>query len=149
MVLLLYAHTHAHAENARIHLTLLHTGHAEDNRGTLYYEFGRYRLAVKIIGSPAEIKRIDLVGEVSNLHRAEDVIGSYAAVASGTTTISGSNKVKLRNNEGIILELHAVNNTSSQIELDGMILESRGWGRKSRGSSQKQMRNRGAGAVIG
>jgi hypothetical protein len=137
LALLLCASTHARSEGGQIHITLLKTKHANDARGALFYDSRRYRLAVKGIGLTAgEIERIDLMGHVLNLRNVEDILGTYGAADSGTTVISGLNKVKLRNADGAILELHATKNAVPEIDLAGMVLESRGWSGKAKGDSR-------------
>jgi hypothetical protein len=136
IILLLFVPADARAKSGRIHFTFLRTKNTEDNRGVLFYDAQRYRLAIKGFESATgETKRIDLVGHALNLRKVEDITGAYHAADASTTVVSGSNRVRLQNDEGTVLELRAAKPLSSQIDLKGLILEGRGWQSKTSGSS--------------
>ena len=47
----------------------------------------------------------DLVGSAHNLRRAEDIVGTYTAVGAGAAIGGGAASVRLRNSNGVVLEL--------------------------------------------
>jgi hypothetical protein len=74
--------------------------------GVLHFEGRNYRLgiggiSVGTIGAAGA----DLVGRAYNLHRVEDIVGTYTAV-SGSIAIAGGVKVaQLQNSNGVVLKL--------------------------------------------
>ena len=69
------------AQTGRIQITLVKTGRGEGS-GILFYESQKYGLGISG-PKPKGIwtTRINLVGDVSNLRNAKDIIGTFTAVS--------------------------------------------------------------------
>ncbi len=118
----------AQAETGRIHITLPKAGRGGGS-GYLFYQGQKYGLAI----AGPEIGRIwvtsiDLIGTVSDLHSASDIIGTYNASDDAAATIKRAKMVRLENKKGVVLEIRAVNlNQWFTLNLSGMTVKNLGW----------------------
>ena len=112
----------------RIHITFLKAGHGSGS-GYLFFQGHKYGLSV----SSATIGRvwvtaIDLIGTVSNLHSAADIIGTYTATDDQDATVKHAKVARLQNTKGTVLEMRAVNlNRLFSLNLSEITLKNLGW----------------------
>ena len=85
--------------------------------GVLYFRHRRYPLKVNGIGlGTVGIAAVDLVGTVSNLRRASDILGSYSDAGAGISFVGGQQAATLTNDRGVVLQLRGPQ-TGFQIQL--------------------------------
>ena len=88
-----------------------------DGQGELYFHHRRYPLKVSGGGiGTLGISAVDLVGTVSNLRRATDIIGSYSDAGAGITFVGGQQAATLTNDRGVVLQLRGPQ-TGFQVQL--------------------------------
>src|SRR3954451_24474086 len=77
-------------------------------RGALTFEGRRYLLSVGGLSFGATIgaSKTQLVGRAYNLHQASDIAGTYTAVGTGVAVAGGGSVIRLKNANGVVLELH-------------------------------------------
>lgn len=75
--------------------------------GVLRFGRGRYPLSVGGVSIGATIggAGVQLVGRAYNMRRPTDIIGTYTAMGAGVAVIRGGSVVRLRNANGVVLEL--------------------------------------------
>ena len=100
----------AHADSGSMTLTIYKGGWiigASGGSGTLVFHGRRYRLGVGGInyGLIFGGSKTELHGRVSNIQRASDVAGVYAAAGAGLAVGRGVRAIVLTNQNGAILEL--------------------------------------------
>jgi hypothetical protein len=68
---------------------------------------GRYPLSVGGVSIGATIggAGVQLVGRAYNMRRPTDIIGTYTAMGAGVAVVRGGSVVRLRNANGVVLEL--------------------------------------------
>jgi hypothetical protein len=77
-----------------------------DGYGILSFGHRHYRLKVNGSGiGTLGVATVDLVGTVSNLRRASDIVGSYSDAGAGLAIGGGSSAATLQNDRGVILQL--------------------------------------------
>jgi hypothetical protein len=122
------ASSSVHADEGRIHITFF-KGEKGSGSGYLFFQGQKYGLGI----SGTKIGRvwattIDLIGIVSNLRNAPDIIGTYTAVDTQAATVSRSKVARLENAKGIVVEIRAVNlNRLFSLNLSGMTIKNLGW----------------------
>lgn len=85
--------------------------------GTLHFQGARYPLRVGGISlGPFGAARIDLVGRAYNLQTAANIHGTYSAIAG--TGRSGT--FRLRNWQGVVLELRGRRGVNPPFDLSGL-----------------------------
>lgn len=88
-----------------------------NGQGVLYFRHRRYPLRVSGSGiGTVGISSVDLVGTVSNLRRATDIVGSYSDSGAGIAFIGGAQAATLQNNRGVVLQLQGPQ-TGFQVQL--------------------------------
>lgn len=80
---------------------------ASAGSGTLTFHGKHYALDIGGIsgGLVLGAAKAQLYGRVSNISRASDIAGVYAAVGAGATGTTGPRAIMLRNEKGAVLEL--------------------------------------------
>jgi hypothetical protein len=74
--------------------------------GVLHFRGRNYPLSVGGIGiGTIGAARADMVGRAYNLRTAADIVGTYTAVGSGIAVGGGVKSARLRNQNGVVLEL--------------------------------------------
>jgi hypothetical protein len=68
------------------------------------YPFKISGLGVGLMGASSNL----LVGKAMNLLAPSDIAGSYGAIGVGGAVVGGVGGIRLRNERGVILELHGV-----------------------------------------
>jgi hypothetical protein len=127
-VLAIVAPGQVHADEGRIHITFFKGAYGSGS-GYLFFQGQKYGLGV----SSTKIRRvwvtaIDLIGTVSNLRNAADIIGTYMAVDAEAAIVSRSKMARLENTKGIVVEIRAVNlNRLFSLNLSGMTIKNLGW----------------------
>jgi len=96
----------AHAQDATIELTVYKVGFivgGGGGRGTLSYQGKNYPLKVGGISLGATIgaSRVDMVGEVYNLSKPEDIVGTYSAIGASAVLAGGGGVAELQNAKGV------------------------------------------------
>ncbi len=108
--MLMGASTPSHAQSGTVRLHIVKAGFivgVGGGNGTLTYHGKTYRLSLGGIGiGSLGVAAVDLVGTASNLHRPADIAGTYAAAGAGATFVGGAQVVTLRNEKGVVLNLH-------------------------------------------
>ncbi len=122
------ASTQSATEEGRIQITLVKAGYGGGS-GILFYAGQKYGLGVS--GTKPKgiwIRRVDLIGTVSNLRSASDIIGTFTAV-DGEVALLGHTKVaRIQNPKGVVLEIRGVNlKRNSTLNLSGMTITNLGW----------------------
>jgi hypothetical protein len=76
--------------------------------GMLHFNGHRYPLSIAgvSLGATVGASRADLVGNVYNLREAADIQGTYSAAEAGAALAGGSKVARLKNSQGVILEVH-------------------------------------------
>jgi hypothetical protein len=78
--------------------------------GTLNFKGKKYPLKVQGMSvGKVGITKASAIGTVYNLNRPEDINGTYAGVGAGATVGGGGGAVTLKNQNGVVLEVAAVN----------------------------------------
>lgn len=101
---------HAHADSGSIVLTIYKGGWiigGSAGHGTLNFRGRRYPLSVGGVdyGLVFGGSKTVLSGRVSNINRASDVAGVYAAAGAGLAVGRGARAIVLANQKGAVLEL--------------------------------------------
>ena len=111
-VALAAAPTLAHAQTGTVHLRLVKAGFivgVGGGDGTLFYHGHRYRLSVGGVGiGTLGIASARLSGTAHNLANPADIAGVYGAAGAGGTFVGGAAVAHLRNERGVVLDLHGV-----------------------------------------
>jgi hypothetical protein len=95
--------------------------------GTLNFRGKTYPLSVGgvsvgMIGASSA----DLVGRARNLRRASDIAGTYTAVGAGLSIAGGAQTARLRNSNGVVLEVRGRQvGFSASIDLSGLQISMR------------------------
>jgi len=78
--------------------------------GTLRYQGKKYALKVQGMSvGKVGITKASAIGTVYNLNKLEDINGNYVGVGAGATVGGGGGAVTLKNQNGVVLEVAAVN----------------------------------------
>ena len=68
----------------------------------------------------------DLVGRAYNLHRPQDIVGTYTAVGAGVAVAGGATAARLQNANGVVLEVRGRQvGLEASLNLSGMTLSMR------------------------
>jgi hypothetical protein len=101
--------TPSQAQTGTVRLNIVKAGFivgAGGGSGVLHYHGRTYRLTVGGIGlGSLGVAAADLVGTASNLHRPQDIAGTYGAAGAGVTFIGGGQVATLQNEKGVVLQL--------------------------------------------
>jgi len=102
--------TAAYADSGTIRLNVLKAGFVvggSAGSGILVFHSRRYPLAIGGVsyGFTFGASAIDFVGTVSNIRRASDVNGVYAAAGAGAAVGAGAGAIVLTNQNGAVLTL--------------------------------------------
>jgi hypothetical protein len=101
--------TPSQAQTGTVRLNIVKAGFivgAGGGSGVLHYHGRTYRLTVGGIGlGSLGVAAADLVGTASNLHRPQDIAGTYGAAGAGATFIGGAQVATLQNEKGVVLQL--------------------------------------------
>jgi hypothetical protein len=108
--IMLIAAAPSQAQTGAVRLNIVKAGFivgAGGGSGVLHYHGRTYRLTVGGIGlGSLGVAAADLVGTASNLHRPQDIVGTYGAAGAGVTFIGGGQVATLQNEKGVVLQLH-------------------------------------------
>ena len=79
-------------------------------RGVLTFRGHHYpfRVSGMSLGATIGASTTDLVGRALNMHSPGDIAGNYSAIGAGGALAAGAGGVQLRNEKGVILQLHGV-----------------------------------------
>jgi hypothetical protein len=109
MSITLVGATQSQAQTGTVRLHIVKAGFivgAGGGSGVLHYHGRTYRLTVGGIGlGSLGVAAADLVGTASNLHRPQDIAGTYGAAGAGVTFIGGGQVATLQNEKGVVLQL--------------------------------------------
>src|SRR5262249_47149164 len=102
--------TAAYADSGAIRFNVIKAGFVvggSAGSGTLAFHGRRYRLAIGGVsyGFTLGASAIDFIGIVSNIRRASDVNGVYAAAGAGAAVGAGAGAIVLTNQNGAVLTL--------------------------------------------
>jgi hypothetical protein len=117
------------AQPASIHLEIFAEGTPEaasGGRGTLSFQGEIHPLLVSGVSLPAEAgaPKADVVGQVQQLARLEDIAGTYTASAAGATLGGGPKIAQLENPKGVGLKLLGKQlGTDVRLDLNGMQIQ--------------------------
>ena len=98
------------AQSASIRIEIVKAGFivgVAGGSGTLVYQGQRYPLRIGGVSLGATIgaSKAELIGQVYNLRRPEDIQGTYTAVEAGYAVAGGRKVARLRNSRGVLLQL--------------------------------------------
>ena len=96
----------AQAQDASIQFEVFRAGFivgGSGGGGTLYYQDKGYPIGVSgvSLGATIGIARTELVGEVFNLSRPQDIAGTYTAVGGSAVLAGGGSSVEMENSNGV------------------------------------------------
>lgn len=102
--------TSASAQDATIELEVFKAGFiigGGGGSGTLFYKGKGYRLDVGGIslGATIGVSKAELIGEVHNLKKPEDIAGTYTAVGGSAVLGGGVRAADLENSKGVRLHV--------------------------------------------
>jgi len=101
--------TPSQAQTGTVRLNIVKAGFivgAGGGSGVLHYHGKTYRLTVGGIGlGSLGVAAADLAGTASNLHRPQDIAGTYGAAGAGVTFVGGGQVATLQNEKGVVLQL--------------------------------------------
>jgi hypothetical protein len=107
--LMLAATTQSQAQTGTVRLNIVKAGFivgAGGGDGTLSFHGRTYRLTVGGLGlGSLGISAVQLAGTASNLHRPQDIAGTYGAAGAGATFVGGGQVATLQNEKGVVLRL--------------------------------------------
>jgi hypothetical protein len=92
-------------------------------RGTLHFQGKAYPLTIGgvSVGASAGVSKAELIGEVHNLHRVEDIEGTYSALQAGLTLGGGEKVTRLENSRKIRLDVRGKQiGIELSLDLNGM-----------------------------
>ena len=95
--------------------------------GTLTFKGKTYGLSVGGVSlGTIGIAEVNLVGTASHMRTAADIAGAYTAEGAGVAVVGGAKVARLRNANGVIVELHGVQvGLDLSLNLSGMTVELR------------------------
>ncbi len=119
-----------HAQSGSVQIDIRRVGFivgVGGGSGTLTYKGRRYPLSIGGVSiGTIGVSRADLIGYARNLRRAADIAGTYTAVSSGLAIAGGARRARLRNSNGVILELRGRQvGFEVSIDLSGMTISMR------------------------
>ena len=102
--------TTAQAENASIQFEVFRAGFivgGQGGGGTLIFKGKGYPIRVRglSLGATIGVARAELVGEVSNINRPEDIEGVYTAVGGAAVLAGGASTVEMVNSNDVRMRL--------------------------------------------
>jgi hypothetical protein len=129
-VILAVAPTPSHAETGSVRLTIVRAGFivgVGGGSGTLSFHGHSYPLSVGGVSvGTFGATRADLVGHAYHLRTAADIAGTYTAVSAGVAVAGGARTARLRNSNGVVLELRGRQiGLELSIDLSGMTISLR------------------------
>jgi predicted small lipoprotein YifL len=92
-------------------------------RGTLHFQGKAHPLSIGgvSVGATAGISKAELVGEVHNLERLEDIEGTYSALQAGLTLGGGAKVTQLENSRKVRLQVRGKQiGIELSLDLNGM-----------------------------
>ena len=116
------------AQPASIHIEIFAEGSAEGSggRGTLSFQGETHPLAVSGVSLPASagVPKAEMVGQVQQLTRLEDIAGTYNAAPAGAVLGGGPKIAQLENPQGVALKLLGKQLGSNvSLDLNGMQIQ--------------------------
>jgi hypothetical protein len=116
----------AAAQAATIELELYKAGFivgVSGGRGTLHFQGKAYPISIGgvSVGATAGVSKAELIGEVHNLQRVEDIEGTYSALQAGLTIGGGEKITQLENSRKVRLLLRGKQiGIELSLDLNGM-----------------------------
>src|SRR5215475_10024583 len=92
-------------------------------KGALHFEGHAYPLTIGgvSVGATAGVSKAELLGQVHNLHRLQDIEGTYTAAQAGLALGGGEKITKLQNGHGVELEVRGKQiGIEISLDLNGM-----------------------------
>ena len=97
------------AQSGTVRLHIVKAGFivgAGGGSGTLHFQGHNYRLSVGGLSlGTLGVASADLIGTATNLHRPQDIAGTYGAAGAGFTFVGGGQVATLQNQNGVVLTL--------------------------------------------
>jgi hypothetical protein len=92
--------------------------------GTLTFHGRTYPLRISGVSlGMIGVSSADLVGRARNLRRASDIAGSYTAVGAGLAVAGGASTARMRNANGVVLEVKGTKvGFSASLDLSGLTI---------------------------
>ena len=118
----------AQAQDASIHFEVFRAGFiigAGGGSGTLYFNDKGYRVEIGgvSLGATIDLARTELVGNVFNLTRPEDINGTYTAVGGSAVLAGGASGVEMQNSRGVRMILRGRSvGLKLSLDLSGMTI---------------------------
>jgi len=92
-------------------------------KGTLHFEGRSHELKIAgvSIGATAGVSKAELIGDVENLHRLQDIEGTYSAAQAGLALGGGEKITQLQNSRGVVLKVRGKQiGIELSLDLNGM-----------------------------
>jgi len=120
----------SHADNGAVRLQITKAGFivgVGGGSGTLRFHGKNYPLSIGGISvGTFGATSAELVGRASNLRNPQDIAGTYTAVSAGVAVAGGAKTARLRNSNGVVLELRGRQvGLELSLDLSGMTLSMR------------------------
>jgi hypothetical protein len=117
--------TLSHAQTGSVRINITRVGFivgVGGGNGTLSYRGKSYPLRIGGVSvGTFGATRADLVGRAYNLRTPADIAGTYTAVSAGVAVAGGARTARLRNSNGVVLELRGRQvGLEFSIDLSGM-----------------------------
>ena len=118
--------TAAQAQNASIQFEVFRAGFivgGQGGGGTLIFDGKGYPIRVRglSLGATIGVARAELVGEVTNINRPDDIAGVYTAVGGAAVLAGGASTVEMVNSNGVRMRLRGrAIGLELSIDLSGM-----------------------------
>jgi hypothetical protein len=94
--------------------------------GTLEYKGKEYPFSIGGLkaGALAGVSSVELVGEVYNLKKPEDLAGTYAAASAGIALAGGVKGKTMKNQNGVVLDLRGTQaGVDLEIAAEGLVIK--------------------------
>lgn len=115
----------SHSLTAHVHITVVERMIGADGGSGVMLLKGhhRYRLIMSGIHARTTVRDIDLVGTASNLASPAGIEGLYHAQNGGSSIVGGAKIVRMANEHGVILVIHAERERREfSLDLKGMTI---------------------------
>src|SRR5215469_3686155 len=124
-LMLVSVSTQSRAQTGTVNIKIVKAGFiVGGGSGTLTFNGKSYRLSIGGVSvGTIGVATVNLVGTARNLRTAADIAGTYAAASASVAIVGGAKVATLKNEKGVILELHGVQlGLEASLSLSGMTI---------------------------
>ena len=126
-LIMVAASTESRAQTGTVRIQIVKAGFivgVGGGSGTLTFNGKSYRLSVGGVSlGTIGVATVNLQGTARNLRTAADIAGTYGAASASLAIVGGAKVAKLKNEKGVVLELHGVQlGLEASLSLSGMTI---------------------------